>query len=62
MHDLIYAFDIWKHLELCFSVASLAHVLDLKRMLNNLIKDHNQTMDDYLRTVKIIVDSLGAIQ
>lgn len=37
-------------------------MLDLKRMLTNLSKDYHQSMDDYLRTVKTIVDSLAVIQ
>ena len=61
MRDLFHAFDIWKHLEHRFNTASLGCVLDLKHMLTNLSKDDHQSMDDYLRTVEIIVDSLAAI-
>lgn len=61
MHDLIHALDICKHLEHRFNTTSLAHVLDLKRTLVNLSKDANQSMNDYLRTVKTIADSLASV-
>ena len=58
----MHVFDIWKRLEHHFNMASLAHALDLKCMLTNLPKDDNQSMEDYLRTIKTIADSLAVIQ
>ena len=60
--DLIHTFDIWKCLEYQFNTASLARTRDLKRLLTNIAKDDHKSMDDYVRTIKTIADSLAVIQ
>jgi len=50
------------HLASCFNTASSARVLDLKFMLTNVSKGPNQSMEDYLRHIKTLADSLAPIQ
>ena len=53
--------QIWDCLSHCFNTASLARAMDLWCTLSTLAKDHKQSMEDYLRTIKHIVDSLVSI-
>lgn len=62
VRDLLHAFTIWQRLESRFNSAILARAMDLKRLLMNLVKPETQQMDDFLRDVKNIADSLAAIQ
>jgi len=43
-------------------MASLAHALDLKRMLTNISLEPDQSMDSYLQSIKTNADALAAIQ
>ena len=61
VHDLVHAFDIWRRLEYHFDTTRIPHALDLKWMLTNITKDDDQSIDDYLRAIKTIADSLAAI-
>lgn len=58
----IHCVPIWQCLESLSNTVSLASALDLKRMLSNLDKLDSQHMDDYLRLIKSIIDSLAAIK
>ena len=62
VRNISHALPIWHHLGYRFNTASLARALDLKCMLTNVSKSPDQSMDDYLRHIKTLVDSLAAIQ
>ena len=62
VRDLPHCFSVWHQLEARFNMASLARAMDLKRMLMNLDKCESQSMEDFLRGVKSIADSLASIQ
>lgn len=60
-HDLIHSIQIWERLANHFNTVSLARAMDIKCMLSTVLKDSNQSMDDFLRGMKQIVDSLASI-
>lgn len=61
IRDMPHAYQVWQHLAHRFNSDSLARIVDLKRMLTNLHKAENQSMVDYLRSIKLIADSLSSI-
>jgi len=44
-----------------FNTASLARAMDLRQTLSNLSKDPKQSMEDSLRHIKYVTDSLASI-
>lgn len=54
--------EIWHRLQTRFMQASLARSMELKTRLNLIKKTDSQSMDAYLREIKILADSLAAIQ
>ncbi|KAJ8435581.1 hypothetical protein Cgig2_021735 [Carnegiea gigantea] len=62
VHDLMHSKQIWESLSHRFNTASLAHAMDLRRTLSNLSKDTKQSMEDYLRHIKDVTDSLASIR
>jgi len=62
VRNISYALPIWRHLGHHFNTANLVTALDLKCMLTNVSKSPDQSMDDYLRHIKTLTDSLAAIQ
>lgn len=61
VHDLQFSTLIWDRLQQRFMSANLARSMELKRLLSTIQKTENQTMDSYLREIKMIADSLVAI-
>ncbi|CAH9126704.1 unnamed protein product [Cuscuta epithymum] len=61
VHDLKNASAIWSRLESHFMSASLARSMELKRQLTTSRKGLNQSMEHYLRDIKIIADNLASI-
>ncbi|CAH9075356.1 unnamed protein product [Cuscuta epithymum] len=61
VRDLKHSFGIWERLESRFMSASLARSMELRHMLNTIKKKPDQSMDSYLREVKILVDDLACI-
>ncbi|CAH9140684.1 unnamed protein product [Cuscuta epithymum] len=61
VRDLKHSFEIWERLESRFMSASLARSMELKRLLSQLKKKPDQSMDNYLREIKILVDDLATI-
>ncbi|XP_074302516.1 uncharacterized protein LOC141634121 isoform X2 [Silene latifolia] len=61
VHDVRFSASIWERLQVRFMSASMARSMELKRLLSNMSKDENQSMEHYLREIKLIVDSLAAI-
>ncbi|CAH9089472.1 unnamed protein product [Cuscuta epithymum] len=61
VRDLKHSFGIWERLESRFMSASLARSMELKHMLNTIRKKPEQSMDSYLREIKILVDDLACI-
>lgn len=61
VRDLLHSYQIWDHLHQWFMTASMARCLELKRSLTTIRKDKSQSMEAYLRSIKVIVDSLAAI-
>lgn len=56
------ACQIWDRINAPFNESCSARVYDLKDKLANLVKHEGQSMDDCLRGIKVIVDSLASIQ
>lgn len=61
VRDLHHSSHIWGPLHQQFNTDSFARVGDLRRTLVTLTKLDSQTMDDYLRLIKVTVDSLASI-
>ena len=62
VHDLQTSMDIWNRLQSRFMHAIMARSMELKRRLSHIKKTESQSMDGYLREIKVITDSLVAIQ
>ena len=62
VHDFSHYKQIWEFLPRRFNTASLARAMDLRHILSNLSKDPKHNMEDYLRGIKHIADSLASIQ
>lgn len=61
VHDLKYSRPIWEPLQNRFISASIARSMELKYTLTTIQKYENQFMDQYLHDIKLIADSLVAI-
>ncbi|CAH9136427.1 unnamed protein product [Cuscuta epithymum] len=61
VRDLHFSAPIWERLETRFMAESIARAMELKRGLNNLKKKESQSMDEYLRDIKNLADSLNSI-
>ena len=61
VRDLSHAITIWERLESHFNSACLAHAMDLKHLLMNLVNSKTQPINVLLQGVKNITDSLVAI-
>ncbi|CAH9080689.1 unnamed protein product [Cuscuta europaea] len=61
VRDLKHSCEIWEQLESRFMSASLARSMELKRFFNQIKKKPDQSMDNYLREIKILVDDLATI-
>lgn len=61
VHDVQFSTLIWECLPVRFMSTSLARSMDLKRLLSNVSKRENQSTDKYLHDIKMIADSLVAI-
>ncbi|KAL2900798.1 Retrovirus-related Pol polyprotein from transposon TNT 1-94 [Bienertia sinuspersici] len=61
VHYVKFSTPIWERLQSRFMSASLARSMELKRTLSFIQKSQSQSMDQYLRDIKVLVDSLAAI-
>jgi len=61
VHDLIHSKQIWDSLSHCFDISSHAWTMDLRHTLSNLSKDPKQSVEDYLRHIEYVDDSLASI-
>lgn len=61
VRDLKHSFEIWERLESRFMSASLARSMELKRLLSQIKKKPDQSIDNYLREIKVLVDTLATI-
>ncbi|CAH9112677.1 unnamed protein product [Cuscuta europaea] len=61
VRDLKHSCEIWERLESRFMSVSLARSMELKRLFSQIKKKTDQSMDDYLREIKILVDDLAII-
>ncbi|CAH9089755.1 unnamed protein product [Cuscuta europaea] len=61
VHDIKHSMGIWERLQSRFMSASLPRAMELKRLLSNIKKKSNQSMDHYLRDIKNLADALAAI-
>lgn len=62
IHDLHTSSEVWNRLKSRFMNASMARSMELKGRLSHIKKGEKQSMDAYLREIKVIADSLAAIQ
>ena len=62
VRDLQHCFPVWQWLETRFNISSLTRAIDSRHLLTNLEKFESQSMEDFLRVVKSISNSLAAIQ
>ncbi|CAH9146518.1 unnamed protein product, partial [Cuscuta epithymum] len=61
VHELKFSYQIWDRLKNKFMSASTARSMEIKRQLSTKKKKANQTMDQYLREIKVAADSLALI-
>ncbi|CAH9107989.1 unnamed protein product [Cuscuta epithymum] len=61
VHELKHSFEIWERLQNRFRSASLARSMTLRRLLSNMKKKENQSMENYLREIHLLVGELAAI-
>ncbi|KAL2902331.1 Retrovirus-related Pol polyprotein from transposon RE1 [Bienertia sinuspersici] len=61
VHDVKFSTLIWERLQSRFMSASLARSMELKHTLSFIQKSESQSMDQYLRDIKVLVDSFAAI-
>lgn len=61
VHTLLHSSQVWDKLKTHFVGAGFNRALDLKRTLNDLSMSPNPSLDDYLRSIKIIADSLAFV-
>ena len=54
VHDVQYSSKIWERLQVRFMSAGLARSMELKRSLSMIIKSEDQSMENYLRQIKLI--------
>lgn len=57
----MHSYQIWERLNHHFLTASMARSLDLKSRLTNNRNQENQSMEAYLREIKVLSDSLVEI-
>ena len=62
IYELPHCRAIGQHLESWFNTGNLTHRMDLQLMLTNLDKLESQSMEDFLRDVKTLANSLAATQ
>ena len=62
VHDLSSYVEIRNRLQTRFMHASMARSMEWKGLLTHIKKSDSQSMDGYLREIKLIADSLAAIQ
>lgn len=62
IHDLAHAPQAWDRLQSRFSGNCKARAGELKSLLNNLEKQESHKMEEFLREIKFIADSLASIQ
>ncbi|CAH9096903.1 unnamed protein product [Cuscuta epithymum] len=61
VHELKHSFEIWERLQNRFRSASLARAMTLRRLLSNVKKKENQSMENYLREIHALVSELATI-
>ncbi|CAH9053256.1 unnamed protein product [Cuscuta epithymum] len=61
VHTLHFSTLTWEWLETRFMAACVARSIELKRILSSLKKKDDQSMDDYLREIIVLTDSLNSI-
>lgn len=61
VRDLVHWFQIWNRLNSRFNVNGLSRVMELKGILSHLQKSKTQSMEEYLREIKVAADSSDAI-
>ncbi|CAH9099356.1 unnamed protein product [Cuscuta europaea] len=61
VHELKFSHLIWDRLRNKFMSASIARSMEVKRQLSTKKKKPGQTMDQYLREIKVAADSLALI-
>ncbi|CAH9108873.1 unnamed protein product [Cuscuta epithymum] len=61
VYDLKFYHLIWERLQKRFMSACISRSIELKRLLSHMKKKESQTMDQYLLEIKLLADSLAAI-
>lgn len=61
VHELFHCIQIWNRLISRFNVTGLSRVMELKGFLSHLQKGETQSMEDYLRSIKVAMDQLASI-
>ena len=61
IHELETAKDAWDALERLYSTNTRARKLQLKNELNNMKKERNMLVNDYVLKIKKVFDALGSI-
>ncbi|CAH9102521.1 unnamed protein product, partial [Cuscuta europaea] len=61
VYTLKYSQQVWERLQSRFMSACFARSIELKRLLSHVKKKESHTMDHYLLKIKIMTDSLAAI-